>query len=446
MRARYGLVAAILKVASAAPEGLEAQLQKIAEEKAVEYNCSFSIAYRDATGEATAAAGVVDFSTNKQASTSDGYAFGSVTKVLTGSSILKLVGEGHFSLDSEVAPLVDPILKKMAEADPSQGFSSMAELWGAENVTGTTIRQLLGMQSGVPDFDTATPCLPLQAGCVPSDPLRSTLYADPQDSWDPVRLMKVPWVAHHWTKCDKGLVPGMKPFCYSSTNFMLLGLILASHANATWTTFDQSMYLPEALKHAFTFANSGSPSDYTPVHGYDRTTYNMPKGKENAHDNWEVDGVFSGWTASDVIANASTVAGLTWEVYGPPHSIAPPALVAEMVPSGGLLSVYGLATHNLAQNTGQKGEYGVAYGHLGATYGYQSVTAYFPKLNFVITVATNIETDFQRQPADAMCFAYNAAASLILKRTIKCTYTPGSYYGGGCKCDPIEDEEVELMV
>jgi len=326
----------------------------------------------------------------------------------------------------------------MADANPEQGFRSLADLWGAENITATTLRQLLGMGSGVPDFDTATPCFPGQgSSCVPSDPLRKTLYADPGHGYSPTRLMGVPWVRNRWRgPCTHSFGPGMKPFCYSSTNFMLLGLVLAAQAgDSSWSALDQSAYLPESLKDSLVFAKHGSPKDYTPVHGFDRTSYNVPKGEQNSHDNWRVSGVFSGWTASDIVAPVAAVANLTWEVYGPPHSIVPKEYVRQMIPKP--TDVYGLATFNLRQNTGQPGKYGIAYGHLGATYGYQSVTAYFPALNFVLTVASNIERDYQEQPADTMCHAYNAAAGLFLNRTISCTFGGGSYYGG-CKCDPIE--------
>lgn len=40
-------------------------------------------------------------------------------------------------------------------------------------------------------------------------------------------------------------------------------------------------------QEAIDFATSGSPKTYTSVHGYDRTSYNVPKGEQNDHDNWE---------------------------------------------------------------------------------------------------------------------------------------------------------------
>lgn len=436
----------LASVALAAPRGLQEALESIAKAESSKYNCSFSLAYRDAGGSAAAAHGTVDFSSRRQATVDDDYAFGSVTKLLTGASILKLVSEGRLSLDDEVAPLVDSLLARMADADPTQSFRSLADLWGAANVTGTTLRQLLSMTSGVPDFDTATPCSPSQVGCVPADPLRKTLYADPGHGYSPTRLMDEPWVAQRWQgPCTKTFRPGMKPFCYSSTNFMLLGMVLAAHEeDSNWTQFDQAVFLPSVLKGCLAFALQGAPARYTAVHGYDRTSYNMPKTQHNDRDIWRVDGVFSGWTASDIIAPASAIADLTWEVFGPSPSIAPKDYVAQMVPRE--TDIYGLASHNLGRNTGQTGKYGVAYGHLGATYGYQSVTAYFPELNFVLTVATNIETDHQQQPADAMCLAYNAAAGLLLGRTLHCEYVAGDYYGGDCKCDPIHEAEAQNVV
>ena len=43
-------------------------------------------------------------------------------------------------------------------------------------------------------------------------------------------------------------------------------------------------------------------------------------------------------------------------------------------------------------------DYGSAYGHLGATYGYNSMVATVPGLNLTIAVGTNVESDYQAQP------------------------------------------------
>lgn len=59
------------------------------------------------------------------------------------------------------------------------------------------------------------------------------------------------------------------------------------------------------------------------------------------------------------------------------------------------LTGYGLATFNLTGSTGPAGIDGVSMGHAGATYGYQSVVAFFPGRNLTIAIGTNIETDYQ---------------------------------------------------
>ena len=52
------------------------------------------------------------------------------------------------------------------------------------------------------------------------------------------------------------------------------------------------------------------------------------------------------------------------------------------------LTGYGLATFNLTRYTPDD----VAYGHLGSTYGYQSVVVYIPSLTLSIAVGTNLES------------------------------------------------------
>ena len=97
-----------------------------------------------------------------------------------------------------------------------------------------------------------------------------------------------------------------------------------------------------------------------------------------------------------------------------------------------------LARHITERDTGQSGVYKEAYGHLGATYGYQSQLVYFPALKFAMAVASNIESNSQTQPKDALCFAYNAVAGLLLQKDIHCTFHKSSYYGSGCNCTRIE--------
>ena len=74
---------------------------------------------------------------------------------------------------------------------------------------------------------------------------------------------------------------------------------------------------------------------------------------------------------------------------------------------------------------------------MGATYGYQSLIAYFPKLGATIAVGTSLETDTQQHPADTLCIAYNKAVDVVYDVAHACSFAAGSYYGGACACEPI---------
>ena len=125
-----------------------------------------------------------------------------------------------------------------------------------------------------------------------------------------------------------------------------------------------SVFLPAALRHRIQFAIGGAPINYSAVHGYDRTSYNMPEGVTNDQDVGAVDGVFAGWTASDLVA--TDVVALTLAIYGPQPTMFPKPY-SDLMASSALARDYGYATFNLQRDSGQTGHYGEAYGHLGAT-------------------------------------------------------------------------------
>lgn len=423
-----GLFIATLLATSGArlPSGLQQALQDVADKKALQYNCTVNIALLDSE-EVVAVAGSPDH----RAQVSDIFAFGSGAKPYTGASILKLVSEGRLGLDDRVAPLVDTIIRKMTDRNPALGFSSVADLWGEEHAAQTTIRDLLTMRSGVPDFDTAL-------GFGTTDPYREFVYADPGRLLTPLELMNASWVRGHWVDLSES------PLSYSSTNFMLLGLVLAQAAGAdSWEDFDQGSFLPEGLRGHLKFALGGAPRDHGLVQAYDRTEYNMPDGAAKNADVSGVKGVFSGWTASNLIASAPHMAELVWAIYGPEPSIAP-LEYAKLMHKPSLF--YGVATFNLDTITGQASasKYGIAYGHHGATYGYQSISLFLPGFNWSLVVATNVETQQQMQPSDAACLAYGAATGLVVRRDLNCSWEVRGYALSFCKCDDIEAAKTSL--
>merc|ERR1712166_656008 len=127
------------------------------------------------------------------------------------------------------------------------------------------------MQSGIPDFDTANPSKsPFGKD---TDIFRATAYANPDKDYLEPTLMSEPWVALKKLTSTPGT-----GFHYSSTNFGILGLILAHHYGVEdYRDFNQSVFIPDALAqaaHGIAYASRGSPHDNGVVSGYDRTDYN----------------------------------------------------------------------------------------------------------------------------------------------------------------------------
>jgi CubicO group peptidase (beta-lactamase class C family) len=407
-------------------DALTKAIEPIVATMAKKYNCSMSVGLVGGPTDvsAEAAAGVKDRASGSISTPQDYYVWGSVTKLVTGTAVMRLVDQGVIKLDDAVPDHIDPFIRKMKASDPSQNFSSLADLWGPE-VADVKVIDLLGMTSGVPDYDTASP-----SGRGHGDTFRADAYAHPNRSYSPAQLVSVPWCATGKLLFPPGRCDRLRyGNCYSSTNFVLLGLLLANHADASsWTTYDQKLALATIahdFKSPLKFAVQGSPADFTDVHGYDVTTYNNNTG---AIDITGVSGVFGGWTASDFVATAHDAATLAQELYGNFALVSKP-LVAEMYARSDLTG-YGLATFNLTRLTPND----VAYGHLGATYGYQSIVVYIPNLNISIAIASNIERMEQDQPQDAFCSIYNTVKAMFNGQPIPtCTFKPG-YYHAGCKC------------
>ena len=293
-----------------ASDDLHKIVQSVVSQKAYEYNCSIAAAIHFHDGSKVAAiAGAKDYDKGQPATLADQYVWGSVTKTLTGTNILKAQEEGLLKISDPAAQYVDPILSKMAAKDPSMNFSSLTDLFG--NQAGLiTIEELARMRSGVPDYDTATPN-------PPTDSFRKSCYANQDRDYRPQDMLGVPWVA----KGQLDFAPGTG-YAYSSTNFVLLGLVLAQVYNSTWETFDQGALIPSAAKVDTSFAVTGCPANFTGMHGYDRTSYN---GQDPTAlpgiDVSDVHCVYAGWTASDYTASVQDAADLVYDMYGPDSPI-----------------------------------------------------------------------------------------------------------------------------
>eukprot|EP00929_Paragymnodinium_shiwhaense_P087667 TRINITY_DN4780_c0_g1_i2.p1 TRINITY_DN4780_c0_g1~~TRINITY_DN4780_c0_g1_i2.p1 ORF type:complete len:445 (-),score=70.57 TRINITY_DN4780_c0_g1_i2:423-1757(-) len=430
----FACVATLAALASAGNdadfEKMKRDIQTIIDEHKKEFNCSFSVAVKGpALGEVVTLA-------SDDITTKSPFAWGSITKMWTGARIMQLVSQGVLKLHEPAHPYVDAQFEAMNKIKfPGMNFSKMRDLWGPESEN-VTIYNLLHMQSGIPDFDTANP----NPYGKDTDPFRATVYANPTQDFLEPKLMTVPWVATHNLTGHPG-----QGFQYSSTNFGLLGMILSHHAGiADYRDFNQSSFMPDELAHvtpSIQWAQRGSPRDHGVVPGYDRTDYNGQDPKTGGVPVVDVHGVFSGWSASDFTAPPSAVAELGYALWGKSSLLMPSNVRDLMVPQPLNETFYGLASMNvgLMGISGSSGEYHTVYGHLGATYGYDSLLGYNPKLDTAIAIATNIETQTQTQPSSAFCGVFNRVKNYLLKEPVqKCTFKASGYYGGKCSCSPAD--------
>jgi len=418
---------------------LEKQLQPLVEEAAQQRGSAYALGLVARQASLELVAGSVDTVNGTggfPARVGARFVWGSVTKTFTGAGILQLVAAGKLNLDDRAELYVDPMLK-LARAP----YQSLQELFRTDrwaippaveyNASEITVLHLLSMISGIRDFDT--------------EAFRAFQYESPNLDVSPLQILD--WVHGPLMFKPGGPVPTVghkaSSMNYCSVNFILLGYILAYFSGAeSWRDYDQASVVPEGLSTRMVgleFPKSGPCERATHVHGYDQASVYAP---------YDVSRIscLDGWTAGNAVMPALSAAEWTRALWGPDHEVVPRSLAQEMVhfPNG---SFYGLATMDMTYMNGLSflGEYGQAVGHLGDTYGFNSIVTYFPKLDIGLAIATNHEDMMQQGPRALLCTAYNRALDVLLNQSIRhCTYIGGSYWQSGCKCDGALAAEVMI--
>lgn len=221
---------------------------------------------------------------------SSSFCFGSATKMLTAIAIMYKVDARKLQLDDLVEPLIDRFL--------SAGHYnvSLRQRLGPE-IQNVTIRYLVSMRSGVPDYDNTQS--------------RNWQLAHPSTDIGPEQIL------NEFVKPGFTCVPGT---CgeYSTTNFVLLGLVLAAVENVTkWEDVDQRKILPPAA--APLLANSSFPT-----HGLCSSVAHMVHGLTFngliPTDTWDVS-CTNGWTGGNWAGRASDAAAVV-------HALGPTAAAA----------------------------------------------------------------------------------------------------------------------
>jgi D-alanyl-D-alanine carboxypeptidase len=263
----------------------------------------------------------------------------SVTKTFVSASILSLVKEGTVSLD-------DPLSR-----------------W-VPNVTGTTgvtVRMLLDHRSGIFDYG--------------EDP---TFYCTKTKPWTPQEIVDLATTHAPYFAPDAS-------FHYSSTNYILLGMILEAatgqqagavlHARAIDVAGLEATFLdgfdqvdPVRMAHGF----------YPSIYEYDDVTFAIDPSCV--------------WTAAAMVASGADLADWVATLYGSNTVLdaSQRALLSSTTSDAGRTGVtYGLGATFLDESSWQAGHPGRAIGHVGGGIGYETFAFYFPDKETAIVAVVN---------------------------------------------------------
>ena len=276
-------------------ERLRAALQPILDERATRHDAGFTLAFVNANTTVELVSGNMRRTNDAKRSPtspmtpSDPLLWGSITKMYTAASVMRLVESGRVALDDPAHMHIDPVLA-------AANSSSMSSLFGP-SAFNVTVRYLLSMRSGLYDFD--------------DDMTRSFQNRHPQVDLSPIDDV---WFASTHGHRQPLYVAGTHQD-YSSTNFELLGLLLMHHTNITqWDALDQraAVFSTKAMQQRFPltkFALHGPCADHTRVHGY----------QPDDEYGWGLDTAYisctNGFTCGNLYAPSREVAEFVYALY-----------------------------------------------------------------------------------------------------------------------------------
>lgn len=254
--------------------------------------------------------GKVEVSTQgKRTSATTPFAIASVGKTMTSVALLRLVSNGQLGLD-----------------DMANSLLATDIVAGLGGLNGVTIRQLLNMTSGLPDYFTGD-------------------YIDDATT-DPANVQN-PQTALSYAYGERaGFTPG-RGFEYSNTNYVLAGLILEKISGLSYADIiDQEIFKPARMTQSFVFGSVPLPPDF-------------PFGHEDAqHERSYYQ--FQGFGDGGVISTAEDVARFYKALFIQKNLISP-TLMSELTRDA----------RNEGYGLGIEID-GAVYGHSGGDLGFSS--------------------------------------------------------------------------
>ncbi len=283
--------------------------------------------------------GVADTTTRAAMRTDFFTRIGSQTKTFTVTAVLMLADRGALALDDPISRYVD----------------------GVPRGTEITLRQLAGMQSGLPNY-SANP------------EFAEALYADPRREFTPRELLD--YAFSQPSSFDPG-----DGFEYSNTNTVLLGLVVEKVGGRSLGD-----YITDQITVPLGMANTTFPSDsgFPEPHAAGYTTQTLD-GRETTATDWNPSWA---WAAGSMISTLQDM-----RIWAP--ALATGELLTAQMQQQRLQFVdrdgapaprgYGLGLFSA----------GGWIGHNGSLPGYQTVSVYLPEqqTSLVLFVNTDIRSD-----------------------------------------------------
>lgn len=269
------------------PVSLRAKLQAILDDVSKRYNTSYSFGFTDASGSISVAAGVDDVWAGTLLSNETAIPLGSVTKPFTAIQVMQAVEAGRISLNDKAYVWVDDLLMNASKR-------TLSDLFG-ESSKKVTIKDLLGMTSGLEDYD--------------DDEMKQRTKRSSRSDQTPFDYFNS--VSGTTSGPTKGRA------LYSGINYILLGFVLLKLQGKTdWEDLDQMAVIPKHLRSRYTstrFASSRGPcsSHGGVAHQYLSEFHN---GIQFIHDLW-YNSCLNGWTMGNIITTPKDLSTFYYDVF-----------------------------------------------------------------------------------------------------------------------------------
>jgi len=312
--------------------------------------------------------------------TSDMFLWGSLTKMVTAAAIMKQYQRGKIDIDVPVYRYLDPWLMRTNGSRLSDIYSP------ADLVNNITARDLIGMTSGIGDFDTP----------------ETEQYQFSNKSHDITPYEDI-WLAPHELTCTD------KCGNYSSTNFDVAGLLLAAINDVDeWYDYNQYEVFPDDATYVdeIFYPKLGTCSSFvtenrTIIHGYVNDT-----ATGEIIDSYDMS-CLGGWTCGNTVASNRAMGQFTYDLFGKEGTLLDDKYVNMMISGWKKTdpkwfgSTYGLGVMLMTRphlthlsgfpHTGEETDPfdDFQYGHGGETYGFVGAAVYNPSQDIAYTVSNN---------------------------------------------------------